>query len=438
MESNILHCDLNNFFASVECVKNADLKTVPMAVCGDPKLRHGVILAKNDLAKKYGIITGETVYTAMKKCPTLILVEGNYDDYLKYSKKVKDIYLKYTNKVEPLSIDECYLDVTESVKLFGDSLHIANLIKEEVKLKTGLTISVGISFNKSFAKIGSDMKKPDAITVIGYSNFKRILYPKPIEIIMYVGKSTKKILNKYGIKLVGDLAHFDIVKLRTILGKKADDIYNVVKGNDYDKVRVYVDKILPKSVSKGITFKEDTNNLNILEEYICDLAETVSSNLRYYNLKTKCVSINVKDTNFITFSRQKQVTATNSFADISKVVKELLKTNYNEKIYIRSITINTSHLIEDNLDLIKDIDLNCDDNINNLFEILESNNNINNNVNNNSNLNKTQSNIINENNKKIQKQNKLNNIIDDLNKKYGENVVTYASVSKIIDKSANK
>ena len=149
----ILHCDLNSFFASVECLKNPNLKLVPMAVCGDPELRHGIILAKNDLAKKYNIVTAETIYSAKKKCKNLVLVKCNHVDYEKYSKLVNNIYLKYTDKVQPFGIDESFLDVTESTKLFGDSVTIANLIREDVKNTLGLTISIGVSFNKPLAKL---------------------------------------------------------------------------------------------------------------------------------------------------------------------------------------------------------------------------------------------------------------------------------------------
>lgn len=412
IESNILHCDLNNFFASVECVKNNELKLVPMAVCGDPKLRHGVILAKNDLAKKYGIITGETVYTARKKCPELVLVENNHEDYNNYSKLVRDIYLRYTNKVEVLSIDECYLDITESINLFGDSVHIANLIKEEVKEKTSLTISVGVSFNKSFAKIGSDMKKPDAITVIDYSNFKRILYPKPIEIIMSVGKATKPILNRYGIYLVGDLAHFNKDKLVKILGKKANDIYNVVHGLDNSKVKEFSLDEVPKSVSKGTTFKEDTNDILLLEKYISDLSEIVAKNLRGYKLKCRCVGLSYKDSNFVTITRQKHIEVTNSFSDISKTAKKILKENLDKNINIRSITISANNLVNES-----DVEKS------NLFESIENKEN---------DFRLKQLNNVN-----LKKKDKINVAIDNINKKYGKNVITYASVSKIINKSAN-
>lgn len=150
---SILHCDLNGFFASVECLKRPELKNVPMAVCGDPKKRSGIILAKNELAKKYGVITTETIYSAIKKCKNLVLVQGNYEDYHKYSKLVQNIYLKYTDRVEEFGIDECWLDVTESLKLFGSAIDIAYKIKEEVKNTLGLTISVGVSFNKTLAKL---------------------------------------------------------------------------------------------------------------------------------------------------------------------------------------------------------------------------------------------------------------------------------------------
>lgn len=150
---DILHCDLNNFFASVECLSNPELKNVPMAVCGDPKVRHGIILAKNEIAKKLGIVTAETIYSALKKCPDLVLVQMNYPEYIKYSKIVNSIYLEYTDRVEPFGIDESFLDVTESKRLFGNPEEIAMKIKEEVKQKTGLTISIGVSFNKAFAKL---------------------------------------------------------------------------------------------------------------------------------------------------------------------------------------------------------------------------------------------------------------------------------------------
>ena len=177
----ILHCDLNNFFASVEMLKHPEYRNIPMAVSGDPNKRHGIILAKNEIAKKYGIYTPETVYSALKKCPKLILVKPHRDEYVKYSNLVNDVYLEYTDRVERFSIDEAFLDITESINIFGTPYEIAYKIKEEIKKKYGLTISVGVSFNKSMAKLGSELKKPDAITVLDYDSYKSKIYHLPLQ-----------------------------------------------------------------------------------------------------------------------------------------------------------------------------------------------------------------------------------------------------------------
>ena len=408
-ESNILHCDLNNFFASVECVKNPDLKLIPMAVCGDPKLRHGIILAKNDLAKKYGVVTAETIYSARKKCPNLILVKSSYEDYTKYSKIVNDIYLKYTNKVQPLSIDESYLDVSESTELFGNSIKIANLIKEDVKKTTGLTVSIGVSFNKSFAKIGSDMKKPDAITVIDYSNFKRILYPQNVDIIMSVGKKTKPLLNKYGIFTVGDLAHFEINKLRKLLGNKVDEIYNIVQGNIIDYVKDFNEINKPKSISKGITFTNDTNDIEVLSKYVNDLCEMVSKNLRQHDLKCAVICLGIKNSNFVTITRQKPIKLTDTYSDIVKIATEILKENYSKNNNIRSITVFANNLIDKNKENKNQIDL---------FDKLKDDNDI------------FDKKLIKTKNIDINKE-KINTVIDNINKKYGNNSIKYGSTTNI-------
>ena len=258
---SILHCDLNGFFASVECLKNPKLKNVPMAVSGDPKLRHGIILAKNELAKKYGIYTPETVYSAKKKCPNLVLVRPHFEDYHKYSKLVQQIYLKYTDRVEPFSIDECFLDITESLELFGTPVEIAYKIKEEVKNTLGLTISVGVSFNKIFAKMGSDMKKPDAVTVIDYEHFKEIIHPLSVDKMLFVGKSTTATLKKMRIDTIGDIANYDVNKLVKKLGKMGIELYRYANGIDNSEVAFFDTKRNPKSISKGITFPEDISDV---------------------------------------------------------------------------------------------------------------------------------------------------------------------------------
>lgn len=341
---DILHCDLNGFFASVECVKNPKLKNVPMAVCGDPKLRHGIILAKNELAKKYNIVTAETIYSAKKKCPSLVLVQSNYADYKKYSKLVNEIYLKYTEKVEPFSIDESFLDVTESKKLFGSPYEIAYKIKEDVKNTLGLTISVGVSFNRVLAKMGSDMKKPDAITVLSKENFKKILYPLPVGNLLFVGKSTCNTLNKMRIYTIGDLANYDVVKLTKKIGKLGSMIHNYANGIDSDEVKLYGTKHDPKSISRGVTFQKDITDINELIKVIREICSFIAEALRKKNMKCSVVTVSIKDNLFATINRQKQIFKTDLYQDISNIAVSILKENYIEGNIVRAITVGVSGL----------------------------------------------------------------------------------------------
>ena len=206
MDRVILHSDLNAFFASVETVLNPRLADFPMAVCGDPDKRHGIILAKNEKAKKYGVATAETIWAAKQKCPDLVLVPPHHDLYEKYSREINSIYSEYTDLVEPFGIDESWLDVSGSGKLFGDGKTIADTIRERIKRETGLTVSVGVSFNKCFAKLGSDLKKPDAVSVIDREHFKEIVWPLPVKDLLFVGRSAAKVLDDMRIKTIGQLA----------------------------------------------------------------------------------------------------------------------------------------------------------------------------------------------------------------------------------------
>lgn len=355
---DILHCDLNSFFASVEMVKNPSLKKVPMAVCGDPKLRHGIILAKNEIAKKYGIYTPETVYSARKKCPNLVLVEGNYTDYKKFSKLVNKIYLKYTDRVEPFGIDESFLDITESKKLFGSPVEIAYKIKEEVKNTLGLTISVGVSFNKSLAKLGSDLKKPDAVSHIPYNNFKNIIFNLPVQNLLFVGKSTLPVLNKMGIYTIGQLANFDKEKLTKKLGKSGIALYNMANGLENDEVKKWGDFDEPKSISKGHTFPKDLDNSLEIEKEIKKLTIDIVSSLRRNKLKASVVGISIKNSNFVSITRSKHIESTNLYQSILNNILDLFNTNYTEGKKIRAVTVFLSNFNEKNEQL-------------NLFEYVE-------------------------------------------------------------------
>lgn len=361
----ILHCDLNNFFASVEMLSKPELRNVPMAVSGDPNKRHGIILAKNQIARKYGIYTPETVYSALKKCPNLVLVKPHYEEYVKYSELVNEIYKKYTDRVEKFSIDESFLDVTESTAIFGTPYEIAYKIKEEIKSKYNLTISVGVSFNKTFAKLGSDLKKPDAITVISFDNYKEKIYKLPVNMLLYVGKNTTAKLNKLGIKTIEDLALSNKYRIIKHFGKLGEQIYNHANGIDNDPVKFYYEKEERKSISKGITFESDINDIRVLEKEFIKLSSDVSFLLRKSNMRTSVVSIVYKDAMFVSSSRQRKISFTNSFDEICKNVIELVRENYKNGVPIRYICVGLTGLKS-----------NSEDEQLNIFNIVEKDRNI--------------------------------------------------------------
>lgn len=340
----ILHCDLNNFFASVEMLSKPELRSVPMAVSGDPNKRHGIILAKNQIAKKYGVYTPETVYSALKKCPNLVLVKPHFEEYEKYSKLVNEVYRKYTDRVEKFGIDESFLDVTESTKIFGTPYQIAYKIKEEIKSRFNLTISVGVSFTKSLAKLGSDLKKPDAITVLDFNSYKEKIYNLPVNMLLYVGKNTDEKLKKMGIKTIGDLALSNKYRVIKHLGKLGEQIHNYANGIDNEPVKYYYEKDERKSISKGITFESDISDIFILEKEFLKLSSKVAYLLRKNNMKANIVSIILKDSNFISNSRQKKIEYTNYYEIISKNVIELLRDNYINGIAIRYVCVGVSGL----------------------------------------------------------------------------------------------
>ena len=234
----IFHCDLNCFFASVELLDKPALQDVPVAVCGDPASRHGIILAKNEPAKQMGIQTAETVWQAKQKCPHLILLPPHHSLYADYSRRVNTIYGQYTDLVEPFGIDESWLDITGSMHLFGgDGKAIADQLRQRLREELGLTISVGVSFNKIFAKLGSDYKKPDATTVIDRDNWQRIVWPLPVGDLLGVGRSTQKLLRQYGVETIGQLAAFPRETLETLMGKHGAQLHDYANGQENSPVR---------------------------------------------------------------------------------------------------------------------------------------------------------------------------------------------------------
>ena len=233
----ILHADLNNCYASIESIAHPEYKQIPFAVGGDEEMRHGIILAKNECAKKFGIKTGEPLLSARQKCPELKVVKPNFELYDEYCSKVRELYCEYTDQVEPFGIDESWLDVTGSASLFGDGEKIANEMRERIKREFGLTISVGVSFNKVFAKLGSDYKKPDAVTVISEENYREIVWALPVEELLYVGRATKSKLNRVGIKTIGELANASQDFLCSMFGKNGSMLYLFANGMESSPVK---------------------------------------------------------------------------------------------------------------------------------------------------------------------------------------------------------
>ena len=294
MDRVILHCDLNNFFASVSLLYNQTLVNMPVAVCGRVEDRHGIVLAKNEIAKSFGVKTAEPIWQAQRKCSELCILPPLFEKYEFYSSEVKKIYRRYTDKIEPFGIDECWLDVTGSTFLFGSGFEIAQQIRKAVKEELGLTISVGVSFNKVFAKLGSDMKKPDAVTVITRENFKEKVWSLPIEDLLFVGNSTAKKLRSLGIFKIGDIALCKREILKSFLGKNGESIYNYVMGLDGSEVVAEEKAPPPKSIGKSETPSKDYENDNAIWVAILAYAQDIAEQLRFHHLYAKGVQISVR------------------------------------------------------------------------------------------------------------------------------------------------
>ena len=303
----ILHCDCNAFYASVECLLHPAYRDVPMAVCGDPENRRGIVLAKNEKAKRFGVQTAETIWQARRKCPELVLAPPHRDQYAKYSKQVNAIYQRYTDLVEPFGIDESWLDVTGSQKLFGTGKEIADRLREEVKRETGLTISVGVSFNKIFAKLGSDYRKPDATTVISRENYREILWPQPVGNFFYVGRATAEKLKKLHIYTIGELARADVGFLKRSFGVHGEDLHRSANGEDTSPVRRWGDWDDVKSVGHGVTFRRNIRGEDDVSLAVTELADWVSTRLRLYEMKAYGVKVEITTPEFRRISRQRRV-----------------------------------------------------------------------------------------------------------------------------------
>lgn len=345
MERIILHCDLNNFYASAECARNPALKGKPLAVGGNEKDRHGIILAKSTEARKFGIKTGDKISEAYCKCKDLTVLNPDFDLYLNFSKQVRKIYSEYTDMIEPFGIDEAWLDVTGSVRVFGNGETIANEIRERIKSEIGLTISVGVSFCKSFAKLGSDMKKPDAVTVISKENFKDKIWCLPIGALLFAGRSTVKILNKYGIYTIGEFANSSPDFAKKILGKSGYDLWIVANGIDNSAVAYYGEKSPIKSIGRGSTcidnLKDNEEVFRVIRELSFEVSEKLISerleaNSLQLTIKTEDLEIRAYSSHFVFPTDNEKEICENAF--------NLFKKNFEWTKNIRSVTVRTFNL----------------------------------------------------------------------------------------------
>lgn len=339
----ILHSDLNNFFASVEIAMNPALAGKPLIVCGDPKERHGVVLAKNEEAKKFGIKTAETVYSALKKCPDVQMVGSHYHEYKRYSARVVEIYGRYTDVIEECSIDECSLDVTGSTLLFGDGRTIAERIRKEVKEELGLTVSVGVSFNKVFAKLASEMKKPDAVTEITRENYKNKVWCLPVSDLLFVGRATAETLRKLGIRTIGDLALADEDILMRALGKRGRQLRVYARGEDREPVCAKKDKEDLKSVGNSTTLAKDITDREEIKRWFYAIAESVAGRLRDADVgRASTVHIVVRNEKLQDTTCQMKVPPTALCGDIAKAAYELFCRHFPLGIRVRMLGITVS------------------------------------------------------------------------------------------------
>ena len=347
MPASILHCDCNSFFASVEMLDNPALRDVPLAVAGNPASRRGVVLARNELARQHGIYTTQTVFDALRRCPGLTLVPPRHHRYQEVSQAVNQVYLQFTDQVEPASIDESFLDITGSLPYFRMiAREMADAIRHRVRETVGVTISVGVSDCKIFAKMGSNMKKPDATTEITRQNYQQVLWPLPINRLHFAGQQTCRLLEKSGIHTIGDLARSDKDMLTSLLGKSGEMLWRYAHGQDEDKVLRMQDRQAAKSVGSGRTYAFDLVSAEAVRSALSQLADDVAGRLRLMDRKCRALSIHIKDPAFAVISRRRTLDAPTWLQkELSDSAMALLQSNWAFPSPIRALTLTAESLV---------------------------------------------------------------------------------------------
>ncbi len=341
----ILHSDLNNFYASVECLLHPELKGKPVAVAGDVEARHGIVLAKNNEAKAMGVQTAEALWQAKRKCPDIVFVAPHYELYDKYSRWAREIYYEYTDMIEPFGLDECWLDVSGSLSLFGDGKHIADSIRHKIKRELGLTVSVGVSFNKVFAKLGSDMKKPDATTVIGYGDFKEKIWGLPASDMLFVGRKTYEKMKRFGLYTIGDVANTDPALMRCLFGKNGDLLYEYANGRDSSPVSLAGEIKPPKSIGNSTTPPRDLVSDNDIDIILYQLCESVSARMRREGVVCKTMQIYVRYRDLRVLERQMKLDYPNRTArSLFEAARYLMKKHRLLSEPVRSLGVRASEL----------------------------------------------------------------------------------------------
>ena len=387
-----MHSDLNNFYASVECLRHPEIRGKPVVVVGSKEDRHGIVLAKNMVAKQAGVKTGDVYWEARQKCGnTLVEVQADFAEYLKVSKEVRKIYEDYTDRIEAYGIDECWLDVTASLNLFGSGVQIANTIRERVKKEIGITVSVGVSWNKIFAKLGSDMKKPDAVTEISEENYKEIVWSLPVEDLLYVGNATKQKLNRIGVKTIGQLAQSDEGLLVRMLGKWGSYLHTFANGKDNSPVKTVDEEENIKSIGNSLTVYRDLKDEEDVRMVLHLLSDSVAARMRESGLtRARTVHLYARASDLSGYQKQGKLPRPCSNAiEISKKAFQLFREVYPWQNYVRGLGVSVSDFCfgAEQLDL---------------FGSLE----------------------------KDEKQRRLDAAVDKLRKKYGNNVIQSAIVYK--------
>ncbi len=346
MERTIFHSDLNNFYAEAECLRRPELSGKPVAVCGDPSLRRGVVLAKNGIAKQCGVKTGDVIWEARQKCAGLVVVSADFPLYLRLSREVRGIYDRYTDRVEPFGIDECWLDVTGCPGLKGGARALADEIRAVIEREVGITASIGVSWNKVFAKLGSDLKKPNATTVIDRENYRQLIFGLPAAALLYAGKVTCAKLEKLGIRTIGQIASADRELLHCCLGKWGDTLHTFANGMDSSPVAASCALPPAKSLGNSTTTARDLRSEEDALIAITAVAESVAMRLREQNLRGRVVCVNFRDSNLRSFSRQMTLERpTNLSTPIIEAAMSLLR-EYGFDKPLRSVGVKLSDLTE--------------------------------------------------------------------------------------------